>query len=103
FQTPEGQPFKCLPRGTRLYLRTMCQLQTIVRLMETDFGRSTGTEGAKYAETAKTRYEAMRDQQQALGPNSYNPFTLPPLSGLRLNYMNEEGDTGFRGRVLGLN
>lgn len=103
FQTVDCKPFKELPRTTRLYVRTMCQLQSIVRLMETDFGRATGTEGAKYAETAKKRYEAMSGQQAKLKENSYNTFVFPPLAGLRLNYMNEEADTGFKGRVIGLN
>lgn len=100
FQTKDCQGFDKLPRTTKQYLRTMCELLGIIRLMETDFGRSSAVDGSKYAENSQKRYDKMLEQQMKLKKDSYNTYIYPPLSDLRLNYQNEEADTGFKGRVL---
>jgi len=104
FQTDAGDSFSQLPdRPTRNYLRTLCELMAVVRILETDFGSGTAVDGEKYAEKTRERYAAMIKElllrktdggQEALG------FAKPPLPGLKLNYMNELADDGFMGSVL---
>lgn len=104
FQTPEGTAFSNLPdRPTKNYLRTLCELMSVVRILETDFGSGTVIDAQKYAEQTAKRYSEMvkyllerktHEGQEALG------FAKPPLPGLRLNYMNELADDGFMGQVL---
>lgn len=103
FQTVDGQAFDKLPRPTRSYLRTMCELMAIVRLMETDFGRATGTAGEEFAKMSQKRYDAMLKTLVEVKDGSFNIFVRPPLEGLMLGYHNEEADHGFRGRVLTVN
>ena len=107
FQTVEGQPFRNLPpRPTRLFLQTLCELKSVQRVLETDFGRGSATEGENYYKSIKERYDAM--VKQAVGRNDdgatlvgrTGPFTYPALPGLRLNWGNTTADDGYVGAVL---
>lgn len=104
FQTVAGTAFSNLPeRPTRNYLRTMCELMACVRILETDFGSGTVVDAEKYSEQLSKRYNKMvgfllerktHEGTEALG------FAKPPLTDLKLNYMNELADDGFMGQVL---
>lgn len=101
FQTTDGAAFSTLPdRPTKDVLRTLCELQAVMRILETDFGSGGPIDSSKYSERLEKRYKKMLDDLLEVRKDSYNTFVKPPLPSLRLNYMNEEADTGFRGRVL---
>lgn len=104
FQTIEGTAFSNLPeRPTRNYLRTMCELMAVVRILETDFGYGSAVDSQKYAEQISERYKKMVSfllERRTDGGQEALGFAKPPLLGLRLNYMNELADDGFMGQVL---
>ena len=104
FQTDAGESFAKLPeRPTKNFLRTMCELMACIRILETDFGSGTAIDGEKYAEKLRARYDMMvRDLllRKTDGGTEALGFARPPLTGLKLNYMNELADDGFMGSVL---
>lgn len=104
FETVDGQPFANLPeRPTKNFLRTMCELKSVIRILETDFGSGSAVDGESYMKNLVKRYEEMLAQlteRKKDGGGIGQGFQFPPLPGLRLNYMNEEADDGFMGTVL---
>lgn len=103
FQTDEGEPFARLPDITRERLRTTCELQACIRILETDFGRGTVVEGEKYSASLMKRYEKYVDQnleKKKDAGTEASGWRFPPLPGLKLNYMNTEADDGYSGQVL---
>jgi hypothetical protein len=104
FVTADGRPFAELPsRPTREVLRTLCELQGVIRVLETDFGRGTATNGDNYKKELKERYDATVAQllakkkdrgQDAAG------WAYPPLVDLSLNWFNKLADDGFAGSVI---
>lgn len=107
FQSIDGGAFKTsVPaRPTGNIIRTLCELQSVILILETDFGRGTVVDAAKYAEAFAKRYKSMIDdllakkrfqgeEQGGLG------WAKPPLTGLMLGYFNTESDDGFAGMVL---
>lgn len=101
FQTRDGQPFSSLPeRPTKEYIRTMCELQAVLRVLETDFG--TGAINSEdYVKKTQERYTSMVDRLIKLRMDDYqNQWLYPPLPSLRLNTHNTEADDGFRGMVI---
>jgi len=100
FTHEDGRAFKFLPqRPTRDYLRTLCELKAVCRVLETDFGRGTIVNGDAYAEKISKRYDAMKDkllEKKAEGQG----WKYPPLPALAFNYMNTEADDGYAGMVL---
>lgn len=99
-----GKPFAALPeRPTKEILRTLCELLSVIRVLETDFGRGSGLDGMKYADACQKRYDIMlygddnRPGLMSIRKNSYNTFTTPPLPGLKSNYQVSQVDTGFSG------
>jgi hypothetical protein len=101
FQTKEGQAFSCLPtRPTKEFLRTMCELKSVIRVLETDFGRGTAIEGKKYKEDLENRYKTMKETILARRDEMGNQWKNPPLPCLKLNDHNTEADDGFMGMVL---
>lgn len=109
FQTKEGTAFKFLPeRPTKNVLRTLCEIQSVIMVLETDFGRGAITDASKYAEAFRTRYTRMI--KDLLGKKNMNGEeqagwgnAKPPLPGLKLSYMNMEADDGFGGQILSTN
>lgn len=111
FQTIQGGQFASLPeRPTKEILRTLCELLSVVRVLETDFGRGSGLEGMKYAQNCQDRYDTMlygdketggerRPGLISLRKDSYNTFRTPPLTGLMSNFQVSQVDTGFAGYV----
>lgn len=104
FQTSDGTAFRNLPsRPTREILRTLCELKSVIRILETDFGRGTIIDSDKYAVSIQKRYDSIVGQ--VLGKKKMNGeeaqgFAYPPLPGLKLNWMNSQSDDGFMGAVL---
>lgn len=104
FQTVDGQAFTNLPeRPTKNYIRTLCELMSVARILETDFGSGTVVDAEKYAKSIKDRYDTMLKllvERKTDGGNEAVGFKRPPLPGIKLNYMNEAADDGFMGAVL---
>ena len=106
FQTIGGGEFSNLPdRPTKEILRTLCELLSVIRVLETDFGKGSGLDGNKYAESSQKRYDIILwgDDKKpgliSLRENSYNTYRVPPLPGLQANYHVAAVDTGFSGYV----
>lgn len=104
FETSDCRPFAALPeRPTKEILRTLCELLSVIRVLETDFGRGSGLDGMKYADACQKRYDIMLygdDRKHGLisiRKNSYNTFETPPLPGLKSNYQVSQADNGFSG------
>lgn len=97
FQGPNGT-YAELPDSTKTFITTLAELLSVVRVLETDFGRGTSANGDKYTEKLQKRYDAMAKQLVELKDGSYQTWLRPPLAGLKLAYSNQ-GDTGFRGRA----
>lgn len=101
FVTDEGAAFASLPeRPTKNVIRTLCEINAVMRVLDTDFGRGSVADGSKYYEAQEKKYKKMVETLMALRPDTYNAFKYPPLPGLQLNYMNQESDDGFSGQVL---
>lgn len=104
FQTDQGLAFANLPeRPTRNILRTLCELMSCIRIMETDFGSGTIVEAEKYISKLRDRYTSIVKDlliRKTDGGTEAQGFAKPPLTGLKLNYMNELADDGFMGSVL---
>ena len=104
FSTIQGQPFANLPeRPTKEILRTLCELLAVIRVLETDFGRGSGLDGMKYAESCQKRYDVMlwgddkKPGLMSIRENTFNTFRSPPLPGLQSNFQVSQADNGFAG------
>lgn len=100
FQTDCGA-FKDLPeRPTKEYLRTLCELKSVIRVLETDFGRGSVADADKYVEKLQKRYDSMKGKILEKKKDPERGWLYPPLSSLKLNYFNTEADDGYAGMVL---
>lgn len=104
FQTDDGGAFSTLPdRPTKNILRTLVELMSCIRILETDFGTGTIVDAEPYIEKIRARYDSIvRDLlvRKTDGGQESQGFAKPPLPSLKLNYMNESADDGFMGSVL---
>lgn len=102
FQTIDGAAFSNLPeRPTKEILRTLCELNAVMRVLETDFGKGTIVNGDAYAEKVEQRYHKILDRIMKRKRNDeMMGWQFPPLSGLKLSYFNTEADDGYAGMVL---
>lgn len=101
FQTDAGAPFCELPlRPTQNYIRTMCELLSCVRILETDFGSGTAVNGEAYSKTLTERYKAMVDRLMEKVDKETRQWSHPPLPGLRLALFNKEADDGYIGMPI---
>jgi hypothetical protein len=102
FITEDGQRYEKLPeRPTRNYLRTMCELMSVIRVLETDFGSGTIVNGEAYAQKQQERYDLMlKKLMEKKGGDSYQNWAHPPLPGLRLAPHNYLADDGYSGQIL---
>lgn len=102
FQGINGEPFSALPDNTRITLRNLAELLSVIRVLETDFGRGTSANADKYTEQAQKRYDLIIGKLMAIQEQTKKTsrqWQRRPLDGLMAAY-NNQGDTGFRGRVL---
>lgn len=104
FQGDGEGAFSGLPdRPTSEILRTLCELQSVIRILETDFGSGTAVQGDKYRESIQKRYDKMVEDLLAKrkdGGVESQGWRYPPLPGLALNYQNTEADDGYMGTVI---
>lgn len=101
FQTEEGKPFGSLPlRPTQEVIRTLCELQSCIRILENDFGDGTVVDASKYIEKLQERYKQQVEERLMKRMEDALRWAYPPIPGLRLNWHNTEADTGYAGRVL---
>lgn len=98
-QSISGAPFSQLPvRPTQEIIKTICELQSCVRIIETDFGRGSSADGDKYASKLRERYKQIVDSNiLKRKEESYMNWYFPPLPGLRLNFNNSSADDGYSG------
>jgi hypothetical protein len=98
-QPINGGSFSNLVDNTRVIITMMAELLSVIRVLETDFGRGTAANGDKYMSGLQKRYDAILKPLMEYRKDSQNAWLNPPLEGLQLSYQNQ-GDTGFRGRVM---
>lgn len=101
-----GGGFAALPKHpTQEIIRTLCELLAVIRVLETDFGRGSGLDGMKYADSSQKRYDVIiwGDEKKpglcTIRENTFNTFRSPPLPGLKSNYHVSQADNGFAGYV----
>lgn len=104
FQTDGGQPFSQIPNlTTKNNIKTLAELQSVIRILETDFGRGTAVDGDKYKEKLVKRYDdwvaKLVERRKVDGQESMQ-WKYPPLPYLRLNWFNTAADDGYMGRVF---
>lgn len=90
-------------RPTKNIIRTLCELQAVIRILETDFGSGTVVDAAKYTANLEKRYRKIIDEtilKRPEGCENTKQFVYPPLPGLQLNYFNKAADDGFVGAAL---
>lgn len=101
FQTVDGNPFGNLPlRPTLHMLKTLAELLTCVRILESDFGRGSAVNGDDYAETLRKRYDALIKRLMGRRDKEANQWLYPPLPGLALAPHNSEADDGYAGMMM---
>lgn len=104
FQTHDGQAFQFLPeRPTKELIRTLVELKSVLRVLETDFGTGGVIEGESYMKRTEDRYKSIIKQLLDRRDMDQNQWLYPPLPGLRLNDHNTEADDGLRGLVINTN
>lgn len=107
FSSNDGGDFQALPeRPTKELLRTLCELKSVIRVLETDFGMGgSATNSDDYVQKSQDRYDAVVKKLTARRneDDDQNQYKYPPLPGLNLAYHNSEADDGFRGMVLTTN
>lgn len=96
--------FELLPdRPTKNVIRTLCELQAVIRILETDFGSGSAIDAMKYIATIEKRYKAMiNDNVLAKFSDDYKDsrqWKFPPLADLKKAQHNTEADDGFAGMV----
>ncbi len=100
FQTAAGLPFSSLTeRPTKQFLRALCEIMSVIRVLETDFGRG-AIDSDDYVEKLQKRYDGMVEKLMKERVDGQNQFVYPPLPDLRKAYFNTEADDGFRGMIL---
>lgn len=96
--------FKKIPeRPTRNLLRTLCEIQAVIRVLETDFGSGSAMNGEAYATRLRERYNKIIDKElerKSGKQDDASGWRYPPLPGLKLNYFNRKADDGYAGMVL---
>ncbi len=105
FQSKSGANWsqKNIPFAEYNIVRNLCQLQAVIRVLETDFGRGTVVGADKYVEKIEKRYTSIITEKllakKKLGTMETQQWQFPPLQ-LNLNYMNKRADDGYMGQIL---
>lgn len=102
--TASPQTYEALPdRPTKNVLRTLCELQAVIRILETDFGSGSAIDASKYIATLEKRYGKMIENNVlAKFSDDYaatRQWKFPPLIDLAKAQHNMEADDGFAGMV----
>lgn len=99
FQTIAGGSFSTLPRSTRKMILTLCEIQCILKVLETDYGSGTAINGENYGKNIEKRYSNLLNKLMKRRKDSFNMWFYPPLLDLKLNYHNSEADDGYAGAI----
>lgn len=102
FTTRDDRGFEELPESpTKNYIKTLCELKAVLRVLETDFG-SGAIDADDYMKRLSSRYSSMVNSllDRRGKDEDHNQFRKPPLKDLKLSYHNKEADDGFRGMVM---
>lgn len=97
--------FADLPdRPTKNILRTLCELKSCIRILETDFGEGTAVDAEKYIKRIEGRYKSIINEN-ILGKfdddyKSSRQWKFPPLPHLKKNWFNTQADDGYAGAVM---
>lgn len=99
------ESFTTLPTMTRDMIRTLCELQSVIRVLETDFGRGTSVDGERYSKPLGDRYKdyienKLLKKKMAKEDDESGQWKYPPLPNLKLAYFNTEADDGYMGMVI---
>ena len=92
---------KSLPTTTWVTIKNLAELLSMIRIMETDFGRGTSSNSDKYTEKCQKRYDDVIKKlmtRRTVNGVETREWNTRPLDGLMVAY-NNTGDNGFRGRV----
>lgn len=103
FQTHECKPFENLPEITKQIIRTLSELMSVIRILETDFGSGTAIDGEKYIKRIESRYNKIISEKvmaKVDGASDQRQWLMPPLPGLKLSVWNKRSDDGYAGMVL---
>lgn len=104
WQPIAGGAFATLPdHPTRRMLVQLVRLQCVVRVLETDFGSGSATDGDKYKGAVERRYrkdlETLLEKRDGVNGGTQQ-YRRPPLPGLKLAAGNALADNGFMGAIL---
>ncbi len=103
FQTDAGAPYSQLPaRPTRNNITVLCELQSCILILATDFGRGSAVNGSNYCESLEKIYKNMVDEKllKRRDEEKETQWFYPPLPSLRLNWHNTECDDGYSGMAM---
>lgn len=113
FVTDSGIPFSKFlqlsqtdPRIFVAYnaIRQLCQQQSVIMVLSTDFGRGTVVDADKYITGLEKKYQNSLNARilakKKIDGSETNQWSYPPMPLLALNYMNTEADDGYMGQVL---
>jgi len=97
--------YEQLPDHTKRAIRVVVNLKSVIKILETDFGRGTHIDGDTYSNSTKKSYEQniMRLLgRDMIGQNDkIDRFKVsPPLEDLLLAVRNSKADDGYRGRII---
>jgi len=94
-----------LPDHTKRAIRSVVDFLSVVKILETDFGRGSHVNGENYYQNTKEHYNSLiakllgRDQEaNGAGHDRYR-YT-PPLEDLCLAKSNAEADDGYSGMII---
>lgn len=100
FATKAGLAFSKLPTASRNLVRTLCEIKSVMKILETDFGRGTVAGGTAYSERIAERYDKVYEKMMATREPDGLGWKYPPLPDLMLAPHNTEADDGFKGQIL---
>lgn len=94
--------FASLPaRPTSEQLRTLCELEAVRRILQTDFGKGSAASGDAYAKDVAEDIEKRIERLiGCLDEKTRGRYRFPPLPDLKLAAHNSMGDDGFAGQIL---
>lgn len=88
--------------GAWQLIKTLCRLQSVMKLLDTDYGRGSVVDASKYYETMKKRYDSImndRLMKKKKDQEDTEQWLYPPLP-LKLAWFNTQADDGYKGTVL---
>lgn len=105
FRSKKYGNFDKLPDHTRRAIRMVVDMQSVIKILDTDFGRGTHINAAAYKENTEKAYKAEverilgRDPEAASDKRDRFRFS-PPLDDLVLAPTNREADDGYKGMII---